>query len=215
MASSLTINDSTVLTQLFDPESSPAAATTTIDPTLPSDPHILDSSLLQHLKERELEAIRLAEASSSQSPSSSAALQEARDILTELTITHPDYASAHNNLAQVLRIQAAPASDILPHLALAIKLSSPATPTCPISPSQAKILSQAHTQRAALYYKMFKDGGSEDLEALASSDFFEGGRYGNSIAREMAVRTNPYARLCGAIVKEAMRNEYGVDVLSE
>ncbi len=34
-----------------------------------------------------------------------------------------------------------------------------------------------------------------------------GGRYGNDVAREMAVRTNPYAKLCGNIVKEAMRGE--------
>lgn len=38
-------------------------------------------------------------------------------------------------------------------------------------------------------------------------DFQQGGRYGNEIARQMAVKTNPYAKMCGAIVKEAMRKE--------
>ncbi|RPA99484.1 hypothetical protein L873DRAFT_1738448 [Choiromyces venosus 120613-1] len=199
--STLTINDSTVLTQLFDLESAPTSASPSIDPSLPSDPHI-PSDLLQTLKQTELKAIKLAE-------SSPTSLPESRKLLEELTITHPTYASGHNNLAQVLRMLSAPATEILPHLNEAIKLSSPPTPTSPLSPSQAKILSQAYTQRAAIYYSMFKQEGDEDMEAAASRDFFEGGRYGNSIAREMAVRTNPYARLCGAIVKEAMKNEYG------
>jgi len=34
-----------------------------------------------------------------------------------------------------------------------------------------------------------------------------GGRYGNEMARAMSVATNPYAKLCGGIVKEAMRAE--------
>jgi hypothetical protein len=34
-----------------------------------------------------------------------------------------------------------------------------------------------------------------------------GGRYGNELAREMAVRTNPYAKLCGGIVKGALMEE--------
>lgn len=36
-----------------------------------------------------------------------------------------------------------------------------------------------------------------------------GGRYGNEVAREMAKGTNPYAKLCGEIVREAMRAEMG------
>ncbi|KAG0637462.1 hypothetical protein HOY80DRAFT_972875 [Tuber brumale] len=199
--SALTINDSTVLTQLFDPESAPSSVSPSIDASLPSDPHT-PSDLLHALKQTELKAIKLAE-------SSPTSLPESRKLLQDLTIAHPTYASAHNNLAQVLRMLSAPATEILPHLDEAIKLSSPSTPTSSLSPSQAKILSQAYTQRAAIYYSMFKQGGNEDMEAAASRDFFEGGRYGNGIAREMAVRTNPYARLCGAIVKESMKNEYG------
>lgn len=48
---------------------------------------------------------------------------------------------------------------------------------------------------------------SEQLEDMASKDFFLGGRYGNKIARELSVKTNPYAKMCGAIVQEAMRME--------
>ncbi|PUU77173.1 hypothetical protein B9Z19DRAFT_987704 [Tuber borchii] len=199
--STLTINDSTVLTQLFDPESAPTSASPSIDSSLPSDPHT-PPDLLQTLKRTELKAIKLAE-------SSHTSLPESRKLLEELTTAHPTYASAHNNLAQVLRMLSAPANEVLPHLNEAIRLSSPSTPTSPLSPLQAKILSQAYTQRAAIHYSMFKQGGNEDMEVAASRDFFEGGRYGNAIAREMAVRTNPYARLCGAIVREAMKKEYG------
>jgi hypothetical protein len=46
---------------------------------------------------------------------------------------------------------------------------------------------------------------------MASRDFFVGGRYGNKIAQQMSVQTNPYAKMCGAIVKEAMRKEMNGD----
>jgi len=48
---------------------------------------------------------------------------------------------------------------------------------------------------------------STALEELASRDFALGGRYGNKIARQLSVQTNPYAKACGAIVKEALRKE--------
>ena len=48
---------------------------------------------------------------------------------------------------------------------------------------------------------------AEALEQMASRDFFFGGRYGDRKAREMSVKTNPYAKMCGAIVKEALRKE--------
>ena len=48
-----------------------------------------------------------------------------------------------------------------------------------------------------------------DLEEMASRDFVMGGRYGNEIARGLAVATNPTAKLCGSIVREAMRKEFG------
>jgi hypothetical protein len=48
---------------------------------------------------------------------------------------------------------------------------------------------------------------STALEELASRDFTLGGRYGNKVARQLSVQTNPYAKACGAIVKEALRKE--------
>jgi hypothetical protein len=169
--------------------------------------------------------------------------------LNNLIISYPSYASAHNNHAQALRrrygesvllrtpsplpvlIPAYSSHDediteaatiILHNLDTAISLLSPLTPFTSISPQAAKTLSQAHTQRGALYHitakhmnansearlRIDEDWTVEDLEELASRDFMMGGRYGNEIARGLAVATNPTAKLCGSIVREAMRKEF-------
>jgi len=47
------------------------------------------------------------------------------------------------------------------------------------------------------------------FEENASRDFMMGGRYGNEIAKALAVSANPTAKLCGEMVREAMRKEYG------
>lgn len=36
-----------------------------------------------------------------------------------------------------------------------------------------------------------------------------GGRYGNEVAGKLAVGVNPMARLCGSMVREALRREFG------
>ncbi|KAL7276383.1 hypothetical protein RUND412_000620 [Rhizina undulata] len=202
----LSHNDSTVLAQLFDPESSPDAAPTISD-SLPADAHIQDPALLATLKSREIAAIHLVESSTD-----STTLQKAHYLLSAIINSHPFYASAYNNRAQVLRLQSAPPEQILADLSKAISLATPSSPTDPLSPLRAKLLAQAHTQRGALLWSLVRDrkkleGFEGDLEEAASSDFFIGGRYGNGIAKEMAARTNPYARLCGAIVKEALKGE--------
>ena len=46
------------------------------------------------------------------------------------------------------------------------------------------------------------------FEEAASRDFMMAGRYGNEIGKGLAVSTNPTAKLCGEMVKEAMRKEY-------
>lgn len=120
----------------------------------------------------------------------------------------------------------AAASQALSDLDACISLLSP-TPSQPrMSPHAAKTLSLAHTQRAAIYHqtsKMLARGGELDIhgdrreaawqtldfEGAASLDFAIGGRYGNEIAKGLAVSTNPTAKLCGQIVREAMKKEYG------
>lgn len=104
-----------------------------------------------------------------------------------------------------------------------------------LSPVQARLLSDAHTHRGYLLLQasrhiknlsqdnILKQSArstillpshlqsldADKLEELASRDFQDGGRFGNDIARQMAVMTNPYAKMCGAIVREAMRKEIG------
>ncbi len=47
-----------------------------------------------------------------------------------------------------------------------------------------------------------------EWEENASRDFMVGGRYGNEIAKALAVAANPTAKLCGEMVREAMKKEY-------
>ena len=48
------------------------------------------------------------------------------------------------------------------------------------------------------------------FENATSDAFMMAARYGDKLGRQMAVWTNPTAKLCGEIVKEAMRKEYDV-----
>ncbi|KAL4970897.1 protein hmgX [Aspergillus stella-maris] len=120
-------------------------------------------------------------------------------------------------------------STLLSSLEKAITLLTPLSPTNPVSPYQARLLADTHTHRGYLLLKISRDlksksttttsteipgiprklaeAGPDALEEMASRDFFMGGRYGNKVAQQMAVQTNPYAKMCGAIVKEAMRKE--------
>ncbi|KAF4633260.1 hypothetical protein G7Y89_g4866 [Cudoniella acicularis] len=117
-------------------------------------------------------------------------------------------------------------SIILTDLTTAISLLTPRTPYMPLSPQSARTLSQAYTQRGAFYHLTAKrlslkgadlrieDGREEkqwktvEFEEHASRDFVMGGRYGNEIAKALAVSANPTAKLCGEMVREAMRKEY-------
>lgn len=95
-------------------------------------------------------------------------------------------------------------------------LSSPSPsssgPQAPVSEHQARILRTAYSHRAYLYLKAAERGewqgkSKSELEELASRDFGLAARYGDEKAREMSVRTNPYSKLCGAIVREALGEE--------
>lgn len=167
---------------------------------------------------------------------------------------YPDYASARNNRAQALRrlygdtmmvaqLEQSPQA-MIPHskdiqeqsrlanktladLDKAIELLSPKSPWQALSPTAAKTLSLAHTQRAAIYLATSKlvarglpqvahdrkegDWTALEFEGAASRDFAVGGKFGNHIAKGLAVSTNPTAKLCGQMVQEMMRKEYGED----
>jgi len=106
-----------------------------------------------------------------------------------------------------------------------ISLLSPRSIFAAVGPLTARTLSLAHTQRAAIYHATSKGLGSGavrissdrkeekwtalEFEEAASRDFALGGRYGNDIAKGLAVSTNPTAKLCGEMVREMMKKEYG------
>lgn len=48
---------------------------------------------------------------------------------------------------------------------------------------------------------------TDALEDFARRDFAAAGRYGDTGAAEIARKLDPYARLCGGVVREAMRAE--------
>lgn len=115
-------------------------------------------------------------------------------------------------------------SRIFSDIGQAITLATPASPTDVVSTTQGRLLADTHTHRGYLLLKAarVKKAGSgideagperlrglsaDQLEEMASRDFFFGGRYGNKVAQQLSVQTNPYAKMCGAIVKEAMRKE--------
>lgn len=172
--------------------------------------------------------------------------------LSDLISTNPTYASARNNRVQANRrlfgdgmlVVGVEPSDspliarsevgerlsvggqTLSDLETCISLLTPTGPRPRISRQAAKVLSSAHTQRAAIYHQTSKtlarggvldvEPGREettwhkiDFEEAASRDFALGGRYGNEIAKGLAVSTNPTAKLCGQMVREAMKKEYG------
>ncbi|CAK7234798.1 hypothetical protein SCUCBS95973_009055 [Sporothrix curviconia] len=123
------------------------------------------------------------------------------------------------------------AATVLADLDRAIALLMPMSAS-PMSPTAAKTLSLAFTQRAALYYATSKllAAGRQcstkvdrpesrwtrvDFEEAASRDFSMGGRFGNEIARGLAVGTNPVAKLCGQMVQQMMKSEYGPEVSSD
>lgn len=140
--------------------------------------------------------------------------------------THPQSQNESPNDALFTPEAGSLSSQIFTDLGRAITLATPVSPADPLSSVQARLLADAHTHRGYLLLKtarLKKNGtllsgdmvgperlrelSADELEEMASRDFFLGGRFGNKVAQQLAVQTNPYAKMCGAIVKEAMRKE--------
>lgn len=158
-------------------------------------------------------------------------VHQAISRLTKIISRDAHYASAYNNRAQATRLLCSiedlanyplEVCSIIADLTMAISCATPATPTAAISEKDAAVLSSAYTHRGYLLWwasrpstpqgvfrgiEGLKELSKEELEDFASREFSMGGRYGNKAARELSVRTNPYAKLCGSIVKEALRKE--------
>jgi hypothetical protein len=109
-------------------------------------------------------------------------------------------------------------------LCTSIRLELPEQPSSKVCEFQARVLRAGYAQRGYLTWKAAKraKNGSEntnnlpeelrrltqsEMEDRARTDLELAGRYGDQEAMKMAVSANPYARLCGNIVQEAMRVE--------
>jgi hypothetical protein len=220
---SLSKNDSSVLSALFDPEAS-LSRNAPIEDSLPTGANLEDFNYLQRCERDALHPIN------SETPTVEE-IELSISKLTGIIDTNPDYASAWVNRAQArrmllqdeeLRSQPAAVQRILDDLSQAIRLATPEHVTEPLSSSHARVLASAHTHRGYLLLLASKSDAnrqmlscipgletltSDQLEEAASREFGLGGRYGNDTAKQIAVKTNPYAKLCGSIVKEALTKE--------
>ncbi|KAJ4287654.1 hypothetical protein N0V90_012357 [Kalmusia sp. IMI 367209] len=220
----LSANDKRILNALFDPETLPSSvaaskSTSVIDDALPSHPTISPSQL-SSLEAQQNEIVRHITSSSSEASIEASIKQE-----DEIIAKHTDYPSGYLNRAMLRRlkiesnqksISSAPEPDIsaiFSDIARAIKTALSSSPNSSVSAYQARILRTAHSHRAYIYLKAAEPGsqwrgkGKSELEELASADFAAAARFGDEVAREMSVRTNPYAKMCGAIVRNALAEE--------
>lgn len=225
---SLSANDARILNALFDPETLPSSVArskdaSAVDNSLPPHPTI-SAAQLSTLETQQNQIIQETSKDSSIEVIDSA-IRQLDDIIT----SHTTYPSPFVNRAMLRRLKieaslptnhnifSAQESDIealFTDLEQAIRLSMPtSSPTAAVSTYQARILRTAYSHRAFLYLKASETGtelkglAKNDLEEMASKDFAVAARYGDEAAREMSVRTNPYAKMCGAIVKNALREE--------
>lgn len=222
----LSQNDLDILGALFDPETSLSAnSETPITSQTAALPIAIENTIPKHIILAEKAILRPL---NTQNPSPND-LKIAISKLSHLIIEQSTYASAYTNRAQATRLLPNSLTDpnllysILSDLHHAISL---ATSTAS-NPTHTRILSTSHIHRAYILLsasqnpKIFNTLLSLDLqslglplnlstsklEELASHDFSIAGRYGDEQARKMAVKTNPYAKLCGSIVREALREE--------
>jgi tetratricopeptide (TPR) repeat protein len=231
----LSANDARILNALFDPETLPSSVgqqkdlSSSIDPSLPAHPSI-STPQLTALERQQSEIVGRISSTSSISEID-AAIAELNAIIEQW----PEYASAWVNRAMVRRMKLEATLEegktifvtttetsslnieaVLSDLAQAIKLSLSSSPsTAAVSPHAAKVLRTAYSHRAYLYLKAVEsetrlhDLTKSELEEQASKDFAAAARYGDDVAREMSVRTNPYKKMCGVIVRDALREERG------
>ncbi|PIA15567.1 hypothetical protein COEREDRAFT_81895 [Coemansia reversa NRRL 1564] len=141
----------------------------------------LDKEQLDLLRKKELEAVRLAE---------NDYVEQAILQLTQIIEEYPQYGSAYNNRAQAYRLQPGMANKqlIIDDLDAAIKYAD-----------NVQTIGHAYTQKAILLREM----GQTDDEIFYN--FSQGAKYGNEIARMAVARENPYAKLCGKMMTETMR----------
>jgi len=224
-ATQLSKNDSAIIGMLFESEAMPTAYSEVAKPSHPN----YDEQTLLTIKRIEHEALE----SIDEAHPGVYKLESAIAMIDKIIEVYPKYSSAYNNRAQLRRMfyehehlldQPDTVNAILDDLSRAISLASPKQDGVTTGPSDLRVLSAAYTHRASLFYqasrseksatsfhliKQMSGLSSEQLEEEASRDFALGGRYGNKMAKHLAVKTNPYAKMCASIVNRAMSSENG------
>lgn len=208
-ATELSVHDQQVFAAIFGGGEAVPAPTkrVEVDVDLRPDPR-LETGVVNKLVEREKKAIRDIETGGRDQYAS--ALAELDDIIRE----YPEYASAYNNRAQLRRLMD-PDADVIGDLEKAVSLAEPPVAgrgmTVRVSKMQASVLQSAYMQLANIYMGRSRSSSDETIvwesESKASDAFSRAGEYGNEIATALAVRVNPYAKLCGNIVQEALARE--------
>lgn len=224
MSTALSSRDNLVLQSLFDfpPPAAESPSTTA------SLPHFAED-IFTTIRQREQSILRPLAVPQ---PDNAVVARTVQD-LSRLIDEHPQYASAYINRAQAARFlmpveslfssgHASETASIFNDLSRGIDLATPASPSSSASSHQSEVLANAHAHRGFLLLKaadMVKNGHAvhglgtissstaTDIEEIASEDFARGARHGNAMAKQMAVITNPYAKMCGAIVKDALQEE--------
>jgi hypothetical protein len=220
MSANLSQNDASVLCALFDPESS-LSNTVQIDREDGVSPKMIE------IKTRERQALQPI---NKLQPSVEGAAQTVA-MLSAIIEDEPSYAAVWANRAQARRLlvrddelpsNPSLVAQIFADLRQAISLAAPKHTNNGISSDHAQVLASAHTHKGYLLLLASKSDANrqmlaevetlqhlstQDLEEAASRELAIGGRYGNETARSLAVKTNPYAKLCGSIVREALAKE--------
>ena len=227
MATTLSSRDNLVLQSLFDPEASSTPAADK-SPAATSLPHFKEHifSTIEKCEHNILQPLANEQHSKS-------VVESVIQGLSQLIDEFPQYASAYINRAQASRLlidvddlfssdHASGSARIFDDLGRGIELATPLDASGSASAHQSKVLATAYTHRGFLLLKvanMVKNGRTvygvsslttlkaANIEEIASEDIARGGRYGDALGKQMAVRTNPYAKMCGAIVKDALQQE--------
>ncbi|KAF9918027.1 Tetratricopeptide repeat protein 36 [Lobosporangium transversale] len=177
--STVSAKDARILDMVFNPEGTMLPDKET-EAMLNNAPIAIEPELLKRLKDMEAEAVLLAEKDD---------INGAIAKFTEVIELCPTYASGYNNRAQAYRIQENTTA-ALQDLNKAIEHGN----------GQPAILKQAYTQRGIIK----KLSGDKDG---AQVDFERGARFGNPVAKAVAVQDNPISQLCGAMVMEMLNKE--------
>lgn len=219
----LSRNDSKVLDAIFDSEGSPSSATH-ISSTAFSLGDIAEEEYLR-LHETQSKALATVNVPSPDVEVVHGVINTLTGILDE----QPLFAPAYANRAQATRLLindekifkadgVARLESIVEDLERTIEHASPTSPNETLSPIRAHTLATPYTHLAYLLLlasrtenaelpAKFKPTPGKSAEDMASEMFGLGGLYGNRVAQEMAVKTNPYARLGGEMVKEALKED--------